>query len=327
MPAYDTQDEAEYFYNDLAPYGQWIQVTEYGPCWQPYGYPPDWRPYTLGHWEYTDDAGWLWLSDEPFGWCCYHYGRWAFVASFGWCWVPGREWSAAWVEWRYGGGYVGWAPLPPAGFGISIGVQIGEPPDWAFCFVEERYMTDVHIRERIEPVTRNVTLINITKNVTKFEVVNGRVINRGVDVNVIEKATGIRVARRRLADVADPRSIGLRENRVNVYRPRLLTRPAARPQQPRFSQSPTRMQTPAELEARYRQVAEYHQRLVADMVQRHQRELQSPPPGWTRERLLAQQALEREAFEEQRQRELAAVQFRPPVLHRIPAAERARDAR
>ena len=32
----------------------------------------------------------------------------------GWCWIPGTTWGPAWVNWRWGGGYVGWAPMAPA---------------------------------------------------------------------------------------------------------------------------------------------------------------------------------------------------------------------
>lgn len=31
----------------------------------------------------------------------------------GWIWVRGEEWAPAWVDWRRGSDYVGWAPLPP----------------------------------------------------------------------------------------------------------------------------------------------------------------------------------------------------------------------
>ncbi|MGA8294510.1 MAG: DUF6600 domain-containing protein, partial [Rhodoplanes sp.] len=49
-----------------------------------------------GHWAYTDDWSWYWVSDEPeaqWGWVAYHYGRWIFDDALGWCWVPGDEWS------------------------------------------------------------------------------------------------------------------------------------------------------------------------------------------------------------------------------------------
>ena len=78
--------------------------------------PPDWRPYQYGHWVYTDEWGWYWVSDDAeadWGWVIYHYGRWAFERGLGWFWVPGDEWAPAWVDWRYGDEYVGWAPLPP----------------------------------------------------------------------------------------------------------------------------------------------------------------------------------------------------------------------
>ena len=32
-----------------------------------------------------------------------------------WGWVPGHSWGPGWVEWRGGGDYVGWRPLPAQG--------------------------------------------------------------------------------------------------------------------------------------------------------------------------------------------------------------------
>ncbi|PAW79828.1 MAG: hypothetical protein B9S32_00430 [Verrucomicrobia bacterium Tous-C9LFEB] len=117
----------EYFQDSLSPYGTWIRVADYGDCWQPYVDDPDWSPYTLGNWAYTDQ-GWLWVSDEPFGWATYHYGRWINLEGRGWCWVPGYAWAPAWVSWRYGDGYCGWAPMPPPRFAGEVG------PGWYnFC--------------------------------------------------------------------------------------------------------------------------------------------------------------------------------------------------
>jgi hypothetical protein len=31
-----------------------------------------------GMWAYTD-AGWTWVSEEPYAWAVYHYGRWANI--------------------------------------------------------------------------------------------------------------------------------------------------------------------------------------------------------------------------------------------------------
>ena len=112
------------FYDSLAPYGSWILMTGYGFVWQPAAArDPNWRPYTVGRWAYTDD-GWTWVSDEPFGWITYHYGRWMRTHTESWVWVPGDQWAPAWVSWRYGNDYAGWAPLPPeARFDGPTGIQ------------------------------------------------------------------------------------------------------------------------------------------------------------------------------------------------------------
>lgn len=100
------------FYDGLVGAGRWVNISGYGSCWQPLGLSSDWAPYIDGHWTYTED-GWTWVSEEAWGWAVYHYGRWIYLPDDGWFWVPGYTWGPAWVRWRYGGGYCGWAPLPP----------------------------------------------------------------------------------------------------------------------------------------------------------------------------------------------------------------------
>ena len=102
------------FYEPLSPYGRWEMVGSSGRCWIPGGVSADWSPYSNGYWQRTD-AGWYWASDEPWGWATYHYGRWDSNPQYGWYWVPQTQWAPAWVSWREGGGYVGWAPLSPSG--------------------------------------------------------------------------------------------------------------------------------------------------------------------------------------------------------------------
>ena len=102
-----------------------METGDYGYVFQPRQATQsrDWRPYINGHWVYTD-AGWTWISDEPFGWATYHYGRWTRLRSVGWVWVPGEQWAPAWVSWRRGNSYVGWAPLPPeAQFDRQTGIR------------------------------------------------------------------------------------------------------------------------------------------------------------------------------------------------------------
>src|SRR5579872_3750204 len=107
------------FYAPLTPYGRWEVVGPYGRCWIPGRVDPDWRPYCEGYWQRTE-AGWYWVSDEPWAWATYHYGCWDYTDQYGWYWVPQTQWAPAWVSWHEGGGYVGWAPLQPS---VSISVN------------------------------------------------------------------------------------------------------------------------------------------------------------------------------------------------------------
>ncbi len=109
--------ETNQFYGPLSPYGSWVAHPAYGQVFVP---SPSYagagfRPYTNGHWEYTE-WGWTWVDHHPFGWATGHYGRWFYDNSYGWAWVPGTTWSPAWVSWRGGGGYVGWAPMGPGAY-------------------------------------------------------------------------------------------------------------------------------------------------------------------------------------------------------------------
>lgn len=209
----------DFFYNNLSG-GSWIEVADYGYCWQPDLAVRDgaWRPYADGYWAYTD-LGWTWVSYEDFGWATYHYGRWARLVDYGWVWVPGRdadlEWGPAWVSWRYGGDYVGWAPLPPETIGIAyrghpvtgaidIEFNIG-PAFYNFC--EVRYVGEPVLRERIIDYRRNVTYINQTVNVTNITYTNKVVHNYGPDVTVINKRAArpvqrLKIERQENVDVA-----------------------------------------------------------------------------------------------------------------------------
>ena len=170
------------FYDQLGDQGQWVQTDNYGYVFQPNVQDPDWAPYTQGHWVYTD-VGWTWVSNEPWGWATYHYGRWANIDGFGWVWVPGYRWAPAWVSWRYGGGYAGWAPLPPEteygqpGISVDLGFHFGGDVDVAFnigagCynFVQVGYLGDPDYRGRYVNRYNNYTIINRTTNITNITV-------------------------------------------------------------------------------------------------------------------------------------------------------------
>jgi hypothetical protein len=152
----------ESFYDELDPYGQWTQYPGYGDAWIPSA-GPDFQPYASnGHWVVTE-YGNTWVSDYEWGWAPFHYGRWIYDPAYGgWLWLPGSDWGPAWVSWRSGGGYYGWAPLGP---GATINVNVNLP---AFCwtFVPQAYITSPRLynyrvsRPNVVNIYQNTTIIN-----------------------------------------------------------------------------------------------------------------------------------------------------------------------
>ena len=199
------------FYEPLTPHGTWVGVGSFGRCWRPAGVVAGWRPYCDGSWEWTD-AGWYWVSDEPWAWACYHYGTWDYDSSYGWVWVPGVEWAPCWVNWRIGGGYIGWVPCTPPGVIIAP----------SFCvFVENR-----HFHDRIGPnivIVNNVNIFKRTKeiNVIKREnrTFDGRtqkvVVNEGPGLKAVEKASGQKFTAVSVRDVDRRTSASIPENFKN----------------------------------------------------------------------------------------------------------------
>jgi hypothetical protein len=195
----------ETFYRKLEPHGAWRETGDYGYVWQPRAAQRsrEWRPYTDGRWSYTD-AGWTWMSDEPFGWATYHYGRWTRLTGIGWCWVPGDEWAPAWVSWRKSDQHVGWAPLPPeARFERNKGIK-----KWAdsyydidadeYVFIPNEYIGDEHLERHALPPERNVTIVQQTTNVTNITYSNTVVVNEGPDYDELRGRSRQPVPRYRL---------------------------------------------------------------------------------------------------------------------------------
>ena len=209
------------FYRKLEPYGVWRETSSYGYVWQPSEAERShsWRPYTNGRWAYTD-AGWIWISEEPFGWATYHYGRWTRLRNIGWVWVPGDEWAPAWVSWRKSNDYVGWAPLPPeARFDRRAGIR-----NWAdnyydigpdqYCFVPTNQFGARRIETAVVPVQRNVTIVNQTTNVTNITYSNTTVVNQGPSYDELRARSQQPIERLRLerqitanVDAETPRAV------------------------------------------------------------------------------------------------------------------------
>jgi hypothetical protein len=118
----------------LAPFGTWIDDPELGRVWTPSPaiVGAAFAPYASnGRWVLTE-YGWTWDSGWSWGWAPFHYGRWAMRSNGAgrWCWIPGTLWGPAWVSWRAGRDYVGWAPLAPRG--MSLGRPLGTRSPWRF---------------------------------------------------------------------------------------------------------------------------------------------------------------------------------------------------
>ena len=243
-----SQISISYFYDNLSPDGEWFQEPSYGWVWTPYNTSPNWRPYYDGHWVYTD-YGWSWVSNERWGWATYHYGRWIFEDSYGWVWVPGRVWAPSWVAWRYGDDWVGWAPLPPgADWDDSRGLSFGDVnsiPSRDWCFVPQTHVLDVNIRLQVTSVSRNVTLLQRSRDVTRFQVRGGRPANVGIDVAQIEKRVRRPVPRVKIVDVDTPARGGGRpvgKGGLGFYRP--AVQPAGPNQRPPHAVTERRTATP-----------------------------------------------------------------------------------
>lgn len=235
--------EYSYFYSSLAPYGTWVNVVDYGWCWQPTVAVIDvgWRPYwNRGRWLYSD-AGWYWHSDYSWGWAPFHYGRWFHHPRRGWCWRPGDVWGPAWVSWRYTDAYCGWAPLPPGayyrhGYGftyygasVGIGFSFGLHYDrWNFVpkhrfHHREVWHHGIRPHERHD-VYRRSTVVN------NYTVVNNTIINKGMEPDRLpggRRGEIRKVAIRDLPDRTERRGPEIRPDRPRqegsqtvVYRPR-----------------------------------------------------------------------------------------------------------
>src|SRR5579863_7474903 len=217
------------FYDNLQPYGTWVSDEQYGNVWVP-NVDEDFRPYaTRGHWVLTD-YGNTWVSDYRWGWAPFHYGRWRYDDYYGWEWIPGNEWAPAWVSWRHGGGYYGWAPLMP---GISIGISIGggyNAPDNYWTCAPQAYITSPVIYNYYVPRSRSVTIIRNTTIINNTYVKNNVTYVSGPRVQEIRQVThnnNVRVYN--INNASRPGVASVSHNSVNIYRPAVQKSAGARP--------------------------------------------------------------------------------------------------
>lgn len=251
------------FYNDLAPYGSWIQLEDYGWCWQPTTVVVNtsWRPYAdNGRWLDTD-CGWYWQSDYSWGWAPFHYGRWLSHARRGWVWMPDTVWGPSWVSWRNTDAYCGWAPLPPRAhyvphYGFTFGGRlVGNDFDFGlsvgcFSFIPWQHFNDRNPHRYYVPHSQTTAIYSHSRVVNNYVIgSNNTIINNGVSrdrLAAYQPAMRHPISVRDLSPQAGTR---LRPDRVEkngqslvIYRPQLSTGrpPSAALKSPRADSPPTR---------------------------------------------------------------------------------------
>ena len=209
------------FYDDLSPYGNWVDNSDYGYVWAPdvsYGF----SPYsTNGHWIYTY-AGWTWVSNYSWGWAPFHYGRWFYDRYYGWLWAPDNEWGPGWVSWRRSDDYYGWAPIGP---GISFEIAYGSGynvPYNQWTFVRDQDFGRTNINNYYIDNSNNVTIINNTTVINNIRRDDGRNTryNAGPDRNDVERRAGRTFAPVALRESNKPGQ-NLSNGELQIYRPRV----------------------------------------------------------------------------------------------------------
>jgi len=207
------------FYDELSPYGTWINDPEYGYVWRPDVDQGEFRPYyTNGRWVMTE-YGNTWVSNYDWGWAPFHYGRWIYNRYNRWVWIPDTTWGPAWVSWRSGGGYYGWAPLAPS---ISININFGPRyvvPDFCWNFIPERHIYYTSYPRYYSG--RNRVYIQNTVIINNTYVRNNRTYYTGPRADDIRRATNRNVTVYNVSRV-NSRNSGNRieNNTVNIYSPR-----------------------------------------------------------------------------------------------------------
>lgn len=216
------------FYNELSPFGDWVMDPTYGYVWIPF-VDQNFQPYVSnGYWTMTN-FGNTWVSHYDWGWAPFHYGRWFWSNFYGWAWVPGYEWGPAWVSWRTGGGFYGWAPLGP---GMNIGIHINIPArHWVFI-PQRRFRAGFYHRYMV-PNYHVAHIYNRTTFINNTYVYNNTTYYTGPNRREIERVTRSSVPVYQVNDSARPGRAIVQNNSVNVYRPEISnargTRESARP--------------------------------------------------------------------------------------------------
>ncbi len=227
----EAEVDVNYFFQQLAPYGEWIWTPEHGWVWRPNEVGADWQPYTQGRWVYTD-YGWTWSSSFRWGWAPFHYGRWAWLDHVGWVWVPGTVWGPAWVVWRYSDAYVGWSPLM-AGYDWWYGWSYYPVFYDHWTFIHWNHFCSHHPRHHYLPRHRVKSAFRHSYYPRRCRDAAGPACRRGPSRKAVQRVAHIQVPKTRIQNMARAKPIrnlqakpkklpklGLADDTLRIYRPR-----------------------------------------------------------------------------------------------------------
>ena len=242
------------FYDQLSPYGQWVDYPSYGYVWLPDA-GPDFFPYSSGGQWIMTNYGWTWASDYDWGWAPFHYGRWDYDNYYGWFWVPDNIWGPAWVTWRRTRGYYGWTPMGP-GMDINMSFAGGyNNYNNHWIFMRERYFGRSNFNRHYasqndyEMLFMNSTVINNTyiddsRNVTYIS---------GPAKEDVQQVTGRRVSSYDIRENDSPGQ-SLTNREFSTYKPQVIKNPENEPRSaPVIVRKIDEVREPAEINTRDQQ--------------------------------------------------------------------------
>ncbi len=181
---------------------------------------PVYVPYSYGQ-CFNSDAGWYFKGRTPSEEIVSHYGRWVNSPYAGWLWVPGRVWAPSWVDWKQNDTYVSWAPLPPSVYIANDAISAPLINDNYYLTVDRKYFLEPEVSKY------NVLYYNSGVSIPVIEmkrtegivVVNSTIINRGPDVNIIQKIYGRNISMVKIQHSGNIREVYYNENEYKVYSP------------------------------------------------------------------------------------------------------------
>lgn len=212
------------FYDELAPYGRWVEHNNYGYVWIP-DTEAGFEPYrTNGYWVSTN-MGWTWYSRYEWGWGPFHYGRWWFDPFYGWLWIPGSEWAPAWVGWCEADDYYGWAPLPP---GLQIDINLNYHhiiPRERWHFIHRRDLGAINLERKYVGLGHYLNAMSHSFNIRNFkaDASNRFNYNAGPEYKQVSQYAGKKIKVISVQNSGTLRPQQLKKDRMRIFKPEVTT--------------------------------------------------------------------------------------------------------